>query len=349
MNKSKVLILYTGGTFGMVPEHSKDLSSNLIPGSLEDLGKYMPALEEDGFFTNSGVSITYEPLGEPKDSSDFVPADWILITKRIEEDYDNYDAFILIQGTDTMAYTASALSFMIDGLAKPIIITGSQLPISHPRTDAISNLTNSIYLAAYKSFDLENISEVLICFNDDLLRGNRATKYSTNDLEGFESPNFNSLASLEERIIVNKRALVKGKGTEFRTQCKMEDRVVIVPLFPGYSPNYLRNMVNDMDIKGIVFRAFGAGNYFMSPEFIEVLEEARAKEIIMLNTTQCYQGSVHYGKYITNKGMAECGVINGEDLTLEASITKMMWCLGNYSYSNAISILGSSIKGEMTN
>ena len=348
MNKSKVLILYTGGTFGMVPENAQDISSNLVPGNLESLSKFMPALEEDGFFANSGVSITYESLGKPIDSSNFVPSDWVSLAKRIEKDYEDYDSFIIIQGTDTMAYTASALSFMFSGLAKPIIITGSQLPISNPRTDAISNLTNSIYIGAYKSFGLQNIGEVLICFNDDLLRGNRATKFSTNDLEGFESPNYRSLASLEERISINEKYVLKKGETWFHTKCEMNEKVLIVQLFPGFNPQYLRNIIQDTDISGIVFRSFGAGNYSMTDSFIEVLEMAKEKKITMLNTTQCYQGSVHYGKYKTSSGMEKCGVVNGKDLTLEASIAKMMWCLGNYSYEQASVALAQSLRGEMT-
>lgn len=347
MHKSKVLVLYTGGTFGMVPENIHENEGNLVPANLEDISQYMPALVKGGFFDSKGVSLDYETLSPVKDSSDFVPEDWERMAACIEENYNAYDGFIIIHGTDTMAYTASALSFMLHGLCKPIVITGAQLPISHPRTDAISNFTNAIFIAAYKSFNYLKIPEVIISFNDDLLRGNRSTKYSTNDLEGFESPNYPSLATLEERIEIISKNVLPEDSSPMIAKCKFDNRVIIVTLFPGFNAQNLKNLILNSDIKGIVFRSFGSGNYAADKELDKVLQLANEKEILLLNTTQCYQGTVYSGKYKAGASLAGNGVVNGKDLTLEASLTKMMWCLGNFSYMEAKEVLGKNMKGEM--
>lgn len=345
---SRIYILYTGGTIGMTPADPSDHNSPLAAGNLDDLAVYMPAIRPNGFFASNNIEITYNSLSPLLDSSEFTPEDWAKMGREIKENYDDYDGFVIIHGTDTMAYTASALSFMFSGLQKPIILTGSQLPISHPRTDAVSNLTNAIYLAAGKSFGIPLLREVCICFNDDLLRGNRSTKFSTNDLEGFQSPNYPTLANLEERIHIKTQYLSDHNSSEFSIMDQFDNNILVLPLFPGLDANHLRPIVEKKEISGLVLRSFGAGNSPSDTHLMDILKLAHDNEIVVLNITQCYEGMVSNGKYESSKGLVECGVINGADLTPEAAITKLMWCLANYSYADCIQKIKAPLKGEMT-
>jgi L-asparaginase len=344
---SNIFILYTGGTIGMTPSDPTDLNSPLAPANLDDLALYMPAIRPDGFFASKSINLTYKSLSPLLDSSEFTPHDWVKMGREISENYSDYDGFVIIHGTDTMAYTASALSFMFSGLQKPVIVTGSQLPISNPRTDAVSNLTNAIYLAAAKSFNLPVINEVCICFNDDLLRGNRATKFSTNDLEGFQSPNYPTLANLEERIHIKTQYLSKHESSNFSLSDKFDNNILVLPLFPGMNADHLKPVVEGQKIKGLVLRSFGAGNAPSDSKLLDILKLAKEKEIVVLNITQCYEGTVSNGKYQAAKGLESCGVVSGADLTPEAAITKLMWCLANFDFDQCIQMIQTPLKGEM--
>lgn len=347
--KSSVLILYTGGTIGMAHSQAGNIDSPLIPQEWQQLIKYMPSLSPNGYFQKEkNISFQYLSLDPIIDSSQISPDDWKRIALTIQQYYDEYDGFIIIHGTDTMAYTASALSFMLQGLSKPVVLTGSQLPISHPRTDASTNLINSIYIAAAKSFDLPIVQEVCIAFNDKLLRGNRTEKYSVNDFGGFVSTDYPPLGELEEKIIIHNHRLLKTHQIPFQVLTNLNRNILNINLFPGFRAQFLHTLLENSPVEGILLRTFGFGNAPITPDFLKALEIAKQKEIIILNITQCFHGSIAMNKYDSGSQLLKYGVMSGADLTAEAALTKMMWVLGNFSKLEAHQKLVINIAGEMT-
>jgi len=344
----RVFILYTGGTIGMGHSDPNDPRSPLVPRSWENLQEFMPAIQEDGFFRKEkGISIDYHSLDEIKDSSQFTTDDWICMAGEIEQRYDDYDGFIIIHGTDTMAYTASGLSFLFENLNKPVVLTGSQLPINDPRTDATNNLSNALHIAAADAFGLPVLNEVVICFNDRVLRGNRATKMSTNDFEGFESPNYNHLGDLEERIKIHTHRMLPNSEGAFKVHKQMNPNVMSIGLFPGLKPKQLRKLVEDEQIDGLVLKAFGNGNAPTNAEFVDLLKEARSSGTHILFITQCFHGGVHLSKYQSGKVFEELGVIEGGDMTDEAALAKMMYVLSKSTDSQEVrSQLLENLRGE---
>lgn len=347
---SRILLIYTGGTIGMTPLRPEDEFSPLIPGDYLGMQKYMPAIQEHGYFhTIKQIQIDYYSFSNPIDSSQITVEHWENLAEIIALHYNMYDGFIVIHGTDTMAYSASALSFMLEDLAKPVVFTGAQLPISHPRTDAINNLSNSIHLAACGSFGLPLIPEVCICFNDRILRANRSTKFSTNDLEGFESPNFPILGELEQSIRIHKDLLLRTPepGTPLKVRKNMNTKIMDIRLFPGFNATQLRKLVLDPEVEGVILKTYGSGNMPCSSDFLEVLYEARNRGTLILNTTQCFEGVVKQGQYEASQMLADAGVLSGYDLTNEAALTKMMWVFGQSSGEERRALMQKSLKGEM--
>ncbi len=346
MAKSKVFILYTGGTFGMQALDSA--KSGLRPGSWDQILQYMPAVNKSPYFDHfKNVSFNFAALDPVVDSSDISTDTWKSISETIEAHYNDHDGFVVIHGTDTMAYTASALSFVFQGLSKPIILTGSQLPVFHPRTDAITNLSNAIYIAAYKSFDLIKVPEVCICFNDDILRGNRAVKSSTLDFEGFSSPNFRNLGHLEQDILINKNLLLED-GLQLDMKTGFSRKVVNVTIFPGYDPSVLLKLVTDRQIEGVVLKTFGAGNLPHSDKWTELVRACEENGVLILATTQCQNGSIDLGKYKSSEVLMSDHVIPGFDITSEAALTKLMWVIGNYPFDERAAVLASNLRGEIS-
>lgn len=350
MSSQRIFILYTGGTIGMAPSDLRDPNSPLVPKSWDELSYYMPAIKPGGYFSQRGISFHYESFTEPLDSSQITPQHWIAISEIIYAHYDNFDGFIIIHGTDTMAYSASMLSYFFEGLSKPIVFTGSQLPISHSRTDAIGNFSNSIHIAAHAAFDLPNVPEVTICFNDRLLRGNRSSKLSTRDFEGFESPNYGHLAQLEEHIVIHSRRIKPMSDTEsgLRLINQLNTRVLDLSLFPGLSAQTLRRLLGTDEIDGLILRTYGAGNAPMNTDFLKTLRDASDSGILILNITQCLHGAVDMQKYRAGKNLLENGVVSGRDLTKEGALTKMMWVLGNFKGEDRIRALCTDQRGEMS-
>jgi len=349
MPSVKILILYTGGTIGMGHETPGDSSSPLIPQGWEFLQKAMPALSGDGFFTKEkGIEFTYKSFEHVIDSSEFNPNHWAQILKTLYENYDSFDGFIIIHGTDTMAYTASALSFALQNLGKPVVLTGSQLPIFHPRTDAVSNLSNAIHIAAAKVFNLPIIPEVLICFNDKLLRGNRSTKSSSKDFSGFESPSFPELGSLEQSIQIWDKYILEIPKEPFSIKPDFETNIIIITLFPGFNPDILTRLAEDKKLKGVILRTFGSGNAPSSETFIEALKLLVDNGKTVLNISQCQEGFVNMKAYKTGNNLYKCGVLSGADMTLEAATAKMMWLLGNEEFKEIGLLIGGNLRGELS-
>lgn len=313
----------------MVPSDPDNLASTLRPASDEALQLYLRAPPKIEWKI---VRLTDQDgnLIQPLDSSSVGPKHWVYMANAIQRAYHDFDGFVILHGTDTMAYAASALSFLLQNLDKPVVFTGSQLPIYVPRTDAVMNLVNSLCVAGYKATGLPKISEVVICFGDSVFRGNRTTKASTSAWQGFASPNFLPLGKIGEKIVIDK-ALLRPAPSDvdqqpFFSHTVMEESVAMVALYPGM-PAHVLEQVLALDVKGFVLRTFGAGNAPDDPAFLSVLKRAAESGKVIVNTTQCWQGSVEMGMYEASTGLLEAGLITGLDLTPEAALTKLMWLL----------------------
>lgn len=344
---TRIFILYTGGTIGMALRDRKDRSSGLVPQNWDNLQSYMPAIQPEGIFRREyGIEIDYYSLDEIQDSSQLNVEDWQLMAEEINQRYNDYDGFIIIHGTDTMAYTASGLSFIFQNLAKPVVLTGSQLPISHSRTDAISNLSNAIHIAGYKAFGLPCIPEVSICFHDRLIRGNRGTKISTRDFEAFDSPNYPHLAKLYESIDVQSKQVRQTDEGSFHIKPAMNTHVLNLSIFPGIKAEHIRKLVIDDNVEGLILNTYGSGNVPTDDGFLKALEEASQSGTIIMFISQSFHGGVQLEKYGPGKECADLGVVSGYDMTKEAALAKMMWVLGNIPKENQREYLSKNLSGE---
>lgn len=348
--KARVLVIYTGGTIGMVPSDSTNPDSPLTPGDKEQILTYVP-----GLGVKRGIYWQIEGLKDvpPLDSSDVNATHWLKMAEAIEEQYNNWDGFVILHGTDTMAYTTSGLSFLLGNLAKPVLVTGSQLPISDERTDARLNLANAMAIAGYKATGLPLVPEVVLCFGNRLLRGNRARKMSIADLNGFDSPNFPWLGKLGEHIEINRELLLSPANNEiapFYVNKHLETNVMDIAIFPGLKAGALRALlVDNEDLRGVVMRTFGAGNAPGDPEFLEVLREAISeKDKVIINVTQCANGTVEMGLYAASSSLLELGVISGMDLTPEAALAKMFWILAAEAGSEITLQMQINQRGEQS-
>jgi L-asparaginase len=332
---AKVLVLYTGGTIGMAPRDPENPASPLEPKDEMELKRWLPANIE-----NLGIEWKLERLKdeagvalEPLDSSDVNSKHWKYMAKAIGDAYHQYDGFVILHGTDTMAYTTSALSFMFVNLAKPVVVTGSQLPISNPRTDAIINLVTSLQIAGWRASELPRIPEVVLCFADVILRGNRARKLSSSSWRGFESPNEDPLGRIGEHITIDTDLVRPVPDTEqqpFFVQPELNDNVIMLELFPGLRSDLLEAVFGLDGLKGVVLRTFGAGNGPSTSEFLDPIQRAvDERDLIVVNVTQCAEGKVEAGLYEASSGLLERGVLSGIDMTPEAALAKLMSLLEN--------------------
>lgn len=323
--EARVYIFYTGGTIGMAPAEPEKPGSPLVPKPLAELLKFVPGLGD------TGIELGYGSFETPLDSSNLGPQHWREMARAIEAAYDHYDGFVILHGTDTMAYTASALSFMFENLAKPVVITGSQLPISHSRTDARQNFVNAVHVAGYKAADLPCIPEVIVVFADKILRGCRTRKIRSIGWAGFDSPNYPSLGRIAEQIRVDLAFVRKqpDPGVNFQVSYDLSDQVLDITLIPGLKPSQLERVLATADVEGFIFRTFGAGNAPDYAAFLEVIGKAvRQNGKTILNVTQCQEGMVEMGLYAASSALLELGVVSGLDMTPEAALTKLMWTLG---------------------
>ncbi len=336
-----ILIIYTGGTIGMAVNPKTRL---LEPYNFDYLIKNVPKLKHLNY------NLDYFQFEKPIDSSAINPGHWDTIARIIEENYGHYDGFVVLHGTDTMAYTASALSFMLENLRKPVVITGSQLPISEVRTDGEENLITALQVAAAEDDEgLPMIQEVCILFENYLWRGNRATKYSADNFNAFQSNNFPRLAKIGLGISFRREVLWRPRTSEPLTvHYGMDSNVMYLSLFPGLTEDLLRYMLGAPNLRGIVLKTFGAGNAPTDEWFVRTLKEAVDRGIVIVNVTQCNNGMVDPLRYETGDGLRRAGVISGRDLTSEAAITKLMSLFGQgYSTEEVKRLMETSLVGEM--
>lgn len=340
-SKPNILLIYTGGTIGMIRNANDE---TLRPFNFTGLLDKIPEL------ALLDCNITSVSMESPIDSSNMNPDNWITIASIIEEHYNDYNGFVVLHGSDTMSYTASALSYMFENLTKPIIFTGSQLPIGDLRTDAKENLITSIQVASLKADGCALIQEVCLYFEYKLYRANRTTKVNAEHFEAFASPNFPELATSGVHLKINHQYLLKpNKSSNIKFQKDLDNNVVIIKLFPGISPNVLQAIFNTNKLKGVILETYGSGNCSTESWFINMLREAILKGIYIINVTQCIGGSVIMGNYETSKTLLEIGVISGKDLTTEAAITKLMHLLAqNLDYKTFKINFERAIRGELS-
>lgn len=317
---STILIIYTGGTIGMIQDPK---TMALKPFNLKHLLETIPELERFNF------NIHSSSFEDPIDSSSATTELWKDLIQIIENNYDSYDGFVILHGTDTMAYTASALSFALEGLAKPVVITGSQLPIGMLRTDGKENLISSIEIAA----TLPNVfsdkrGEVCIYFDGYLFRGNRTIKSSTQHFEAFESPNYPPLADVGVEVRFEKDHFLPKRKEAFRAHKSFSDKVGVLYLFPGITEETVRAVFSNEENQVYIIRTYGSGNGPSSKWFLDCIREQIEKGKTILNITQCDRGTVHQGKYESSTGFMSLGMVGGYDITFESAVTKAMFLLG---------------------
>lgn len=335
---TKILLIYTGGTIGMI--------KNPITGELESFNfkhihDHVPELNR------LNVQIESISFNEPIDSSEMNLEHWRMMSELVEEHYHLFDGFVILHGSDTMAFSASALSFMLQGLKKPIVFTGSQLPIGTIRTDGKENLITAIEIAGMKDSQGEAIlQEVAVYFEYSLYRGNRSSKISANQFEAFQSPNYPELAKAGVQIEWQKDRLFRTELTEFKVFTSFKNNVALIRLFPGMNFEFYRSIFADEQVEAIVLETYGSGNAPSDVLFQELVTSFMERGGIVLNITQCGSGAVQQGAYQTSSFFERMGVISGRNLTSEAAITKLMYLLGNTS-ENIREKLQESLVGEM--
>ncbi len=336
---TKILIIYTGGTIGMVNDPN---SGTLIPFDFGQIRQNVPELAR----LNYDLEVhSFNPI---LDSSNMNAEVWVELAGIIEKNYEAFDGFVVLHGSDTMAYTASALSFMLENLAKPVVLTGSQLPIGEIRTDAKENLITALEIAAMKRHGLARVPEVCIYFDYQLFRGNRSIKYNSEKFEAFRSPNYPKLAEAGVHLTFFKNYIQKPSKEALKVNYKLNTNIGVLKLYPGISKAAVE-AITTSGLDAIVLETFGSGNTSTAPWFLNCLQEAADGGKIIVDISQCQGGSVELGKYETSRKLQQMGILSGYDMTFEATITKLMFLLGKeLEVAELKDLMEQSLRGELT-
>ncbi|MCQ2348070.1 MAG: asparaginase [Paludibacteraceae bacterium] len=338
----RVLLILTGGTISMVQEHK---TGALCPASKEVFKAMVPEL------VSSSVEVDMIPFQPLIDSSDMNPDHWVKMAQTVADNYDRYDGFVILHGTDTMSYSASALSFMLTNLRKPVVLTGSQLPIGVLRSDARENLLTAIEIAAAKNEQGEAmVPEVCVYFEGRLFRGNRTTKMNSEQFEAFDSYNYPTLAKVGVHITYREN-LIHRETTQMplQTHLKIDRNVAVLKLFPGITPPVVQAILKTEGLRGVVLETFGSGNAPSYEWLYEALRDAVQRGLVIVNKTQCHTGTVAMGLYQVSLNLMKAGVLSGYDITTEALLTKMMVLMGEYSDTEEVKrLICTPLCGEMT-
>lgn len=339
--ESSVLVIYTGGTVGM----AYNKRGELVPMQFSQIRKKMPELRQ----LNMHVDVL--SLAEPIDSSNVTPADWLTMARLVEENYTRYDGFVVLHGTDTMAYSAAALSFLLENLGKTVVFTGAQVPVGRIRTDARRNLITALEIAVARHSVARTVRvpEVCVFFNDLLIRGNRAKKVESQQYNAFRSENYPPLARAGIELSFQDNQIRLLPAAPLRVHQRLDDRVTILKLFPGITERMVRAQLEADELRGCVLETFGSGNAPTASWFLHCLRDAQERGVHLLNVSQCEEGRVIQGRYETSAQLTELGVLGGDDITLEAAITKLMFVLGlDCAADEARRMLTQDLRGEIT-
>ena len=351
MNQPKggVLIIYTGGTVGAVHQHSGSSGEPLVPGSIEALKKHLPLKKGHIKFGNLSVPVAITSTAALLDSTNITPSDWVSIARLVEDNYDDYCGFVILHGTDTMAFTASALSFMFENLDKPVILTGSQRPISATRSDALQNIISAVEIAAATKLGNPCVPEVCVFFHDVLLRGCRVTKTSADAYHGFHTPNCLPLATAGEHIKVNEAIVRRVNDQALSVRYGLNRKIAVLQLSPLMSLEMLERILSAEDLEAVILETYGVGNAPSSREFLKIIEKAVKRGVKVVAVTQCRQGAVELGLYQVSTGLLQRGVISGLDMTAEAAQTKMAVLLEDQSLIDPVeALMQINLRGEQS-
>jgi L-asparaginase len=335
-----IFVIYTGGTIGMVMDEKTD---SFVPFDFDLISKNVPELNR----LNYKLTVcSFTPI---IDSSNMTPSIWLKMAEIVRDNYEDHDGFVILHGSDTMAFSASALSFMLEGLQKPVIFSGSQLPIGGIRTDARENLITALEIASAKKKDRSLVHEVGIYFDSQLYRGNRSFKYNSAKFQAFRSPNYPVLVEAGVHLRYNEAVIQDNSGKNFILHPQLDNSISILKLYPGINKKVVKSIL-ESDARSIIMETFGSGNTTTDVWFLDMLRDALKNGKNILNISQCSVGSVELGRYETSKWLKDMGVLSGYDMTFEAAVTKLMHLQGRYASQAEVAHWAEiSLRGELTN